>query len=105
MTAQSCAPAKRTANRRTRQAKCRNRRLAQRKNATPEAVRAPKRRKLRDHESLNLKDCAFRCEERGYHLDPDVHIGSAGPHIGLSCVYLPNCAFSNTALSKPFLSP
>lgn len=85
MTSQSFAATKRIANRRTRQARSRARRLAQMKRTTSEDIRAPKRRKLRDQESLNLAECYFQCEEKGYHLDPDVHIGSAIPHIGLSC--------------------
>ncbi|KEF58981.1 uncharacterized protein A1O9_03824 [Exophiala aquamarina CBS 119918] len=81
MTAQSCVAENRIANRRTRQARSRARRLARMKKTMPEGIRGTKRRKLRDQESLNLEDCSFRCEERGYHLDPDVHIGSDNPHI------------------------
>ncbi|EXJ68879.1 uncharacterized protein A1O5_07811 [Cladophialophora psammophila CBS 110553] len=42
--------------------------------------RGPKRRKLRDHDSLSLGNCYYDCEDRGYHLDPDVRVGLEAPH-------------------------
>ncbi|KAH0837074.1 hypothetical protein FOPE_04609 [Fonsecaea pedrosoi] len=37
--------------------------------------RGPKRRKLREQDSLDLDNCYYACEDRGYHLDPDVRVG------------------------------
>ncbi|ETI22615.1 hypothetical protein G647_06691 [Cladophialophora carrionii CBS 160.54] len=37
--------------------------------------RAPKRRKLRDSDSQNVEGCYYACEDQGYHVDPDVHVG------------------------------
>lgn len=88
MTTLPSTAAKRRAARRSRHARSRARRLAQ-PNAKPSsATHAPKRRKLRDQESLDLEDCFFQCEEQGYHLDPDVRIGREVAQSGMPCAFL-----------------
>ena len=92
----------RKAARRTRQAKPRARRSAQ---TTGPVVRlnrrAPKRRMLRDQESLNLDDCFYQCQESGYHLDPDVRVGRGTAANGMKVLEvvndfsLPGCQTEN----------
>lgn len=109
MTTLSSTAAKRRSARRIRHARSRARRLTQTNTVPSSGAHAPKRRKLRDQESLNLEDCFFQCEERGYHLDPDVRIGREVAHSGMSCdlfalsPLLYPC--SNMILSQPFLNP
>ena len=105
----SSAAAKRRAARRSRHARSRARRLAQ-TNAVPSSgPQSPERRKLRDQESLNLEDCFFQCEERGYHLDPDVHIGREVAHSGTSLRFHaplpPLYPYSDTIFSQVILNP
>ncbi|KIY00737.1 uncharacterized protein Z520_03402 [Fonsecaea multimorphosa CBS 102226] len=66
----------RRAARRDRQARQRARRLKPNVPLlkTPRR-RGPKRRKLREQDSLDLDSCSYACEDRGYHLDADVRIG------------------------------
>ncbi|KIW91658.1 uncharacterized protein Z519_07626 [Cladophialophora bantiana CBS 173.52] len=66
-----------------RRAPCRDRRARRRPRRRESQMpplgahnqRGPKRRKLRDLDSLNLDNCYYACEDRGYHLDPDVRVG------------------------------
>ncbi|OAP60113.1 hypothetical protein AYL99_05115 [Fonsecaea erecta] len=37
--------------------------------------RGPKRRKLREQDSLDLNNCYYTSEDRGFHLDPDIRVG------------------------------
>lgn len=75
MTLSTSAAATRRAARRSR----RSRRFARRSNQSTTVPtldkRSNKRRKLRDQASEDIESCFYECQDRGYHDDPDIHIG------------------------------
>lgn len=71
----SASPARKTARRRVRRQRSRARRLNQQRASGPSNRRPVKRRKLRDQASLDLGECLYECQERGYHMDSDVCLG------------------------------
>ncbi|KAG9777236.1 hypothetical protein KCU88_g4574, partial [Aureobasidium melanogenum] len=71
----SASPARKTARRRVRRQRSRARRLNRQRASGPSNRRPVKRRKLRDQASLDLGECLYECQERGYHMDSDVRLG------------------------------
>ncbi|KAK5056240.1 hypothetical protein LTR84_012793 [Exophiala bonariae] len=77
MTSLSSAAAKRRVARHSRLSKARGRHMAHPDPTLARRTPRSRTRRLRDQEALNLDDCFHHCEDLGYHIDPDVHIGRA----------------------------
>ncbi|KAL2416866.1 hypothetical protein ABEF95_008630 [Exophiala dermatitidis] len=71
----STSPARKAPRRRVRRQGSRTRRLNQQHASGPSNRRPVKRRKLRDQGLLDLGECLYKCQERGYHMDSDVRLG------------------------------